>query len=344
MATSMQDRVGSPATPPVGGARGGPLLVVVTTHVFVIGLSLWVAYIGTRAAEVNGQPAAEPALVAAGVLGALVGLALAPASILLALLLSHRRANPMAVRLDELIHYARIFAEHGALSDDARRALNRRVERDVLRRAIEEDIASEDWDAALVLCTELADRFGYRTDAEEFRARIDAARFNTLDRAVSEGVATVDGLTLQRRWGEAAQEASRLSRLYPDNRYASELPQRVERARSAYKADVERRFLQAAGADDVETAMELLRELDAYLTEAEAQPYREVARGVIDKARDQLGARFKMAVQDRQWVAAVELGRRIIREFPNTRMAGEVRGLLDGLLARANAADSNGGV
>ena len=80
--------------------------------------------------------------------------------------------------------------------------------------------------------------------------------------------------------------------------------------------------------------MEMLKELDAYLTEDEAGPYREVARGVIGKARDNLGVQFKLAVQDRRWDRASQLGDRIIEQFPNSRMAGEVRGMLDSIRAR----------
>ena len=88
--------------------------------------------------------------------------------------------------------------------------------------------------------------------------------------------------------------------------------------------------------DHTDEAMELLKEMDGYLTEAEAEPFREVARGVIGKARENLGLQFKVAVQDRQWATAAAVGRRIVREFPNTRMAQEVRGMLDGILSRAN--------
>jgi hypothetical protein len=49
------------------------------------------------------------------------------------------------------------LGEYQALSDDARRVLNRVRERDLLVSAIEEDVTAEDWDAAVVLCDELAE-------------------------------------------------------------------------------------------------------------------------------------------------------------------------------------------
>ncbi|MBY0313712.1 MAG: hypothetical protein K2W85_16730, partial [Phycisphaerales bacterium] len=127
-----------------------------------------------------------------------------------------------------------------------------------------------------------------------------------------------------------------------DSPRVERLRDRVEQARGVYKTDLERRFLDSAQGGRIEEAMVQLKELDAYLSENEAEPLREVARGVITKARDNLGAQFKIAVQDRQWAQAAALGKRIVNEFPNTRMAQEVRGVLDGILARANQMEGAG--
>jgi len=227
--------------------------------------------------------------------------------------------------------------EYQALSDDARRVLNRARERDLLLRAIEEDVAAEDWDAAIVLCEELAERFGYREDAEQFRQRVEQARSATRDRNVAAAIAALDGLIVQRRWDHALNHAASIQRLYPDSPRVSGLRQRVENARERYKHDLERRFLHAAQSEGVDEAMELLKELDAYLTETDAEPYRELARGIIGKARDNLGASFKLAVRDKRWRDAAKIGERIIVEFPNTRMAEEVRSMIDSIRERAAA-------
>jgi len=227
------------------------------------------------------------------------------------------------------------LGEMGALSDDARRVLNRKRERELLRKAIEEDITSEDWDAAMVLVKELAERFGYRVDAEEFRERIETARFQTVDRRVADAVSNVDRLITQLRWDEAFAEAGRVTRLHPDSPRVEGLRHRVEHARSRYKVDLERRFLHAAQAEQHDEALDLVKELDAYLTEDEAEPFREVARGVIGKARENLGVQFKLAVQDRDWRRALDAGERVLAEFPNTRMAAEIRDMIEGVRTRA---------
>lgn len=238
-------------------------------------------------------------------------------------------------QIDRLAAAVESMTQESGLSEAAKRVLHRRQERELLRREIERDIADGDWDAAMVLVKELAERFGYRGDAEEFRTRIERVRAESLDRTVNEAIDQLDELIRDRRWTDAYAEAARIARLYPDSHRVEGLKKRVDDARERYKHDLERRFLMAAERDEIDNAMDLLKEMDVYLTEDEAAQFREVARGVIGKARDNLGVRFKLALQDRNWVAALEFGERIISDFPNTRMAEEVRGMLDTLRAQA---------
>lgn len=275
-------------------------------------------------------------LVAIGALALVVVIAAAP--IAFQLRSGAGRAKPSNALRREIADLSAQIAslnEMQALSDDARRVLNRTRERDLLRKAIEEDIASEDWDAAMVLVKELAERFGYRVDAEEFRERIETARFQTVDRRVAEAVSNIDRLITQLRWDEAFGEAGRVTRLHPDSPRVEGLRHRVEHARAQYKMDLERRFLHAAQAEQHDEALALLKEMDGYLTEAEAQPFQEVARGVIGKARENLGVQFKLALQDKDWRRAQHAGERVLAEFPNSRMAEEIRGLIEGVRTRA---------
>jgi hypothetical protein len=311
------------------------LLADLLTPLVLSLLLIIVGIVGLRDSTAIGE-----ILQGAGALGLIIVLCIAPITWQIR---KHGTQQAATLRkFDAMIEQMRRLSDSTMVSDDARRVLNRGAERELLCRAIEEDIQSQAWDAALVLCDELAGRFGYRQDAEEFRARIELARSEIQERKVSDAIARLDGLIVQRRWDVAANEARRIQRLYPDSTRVERLRDRVEQARNVYKTDLERRFLDNAQHGRVEEAMAQLKELDAYLTETEAEPLREVARGVITKARDNLGAQFKIAVQDKQWAQAAALGRRIVNEFPNTRMATEVRGMLDGILSRANQAEPAG--
>ncbi len=281
-------------------------------------------------------------VVALGGLGVVLVLAVAPVSFMS--VGSHTPSGLDAATMDALLGEMRAIRgsvdtlrEYQALSDDARRVLNRVRERDLLVKAIEEDIKSEDWDAAIILCEELAERFGYREEAEEYRQRVEQVRSATRDRNVAASIAALDGLIVQRRWDHAIDHAASIQRLYPDSPRIAGLLQRVENARERYKTDLERRFLHAAQGEGVDEAMALLKELDAYLTEDDAEPYRELAKGIIGKARENLGASFKLAVRDRRWRDAAKIGERIINDFPNTRMAEEVRSMIDSIRERAGS-------
>lgn len=269
-----------------------------------------------------------------GVSGAILVLVLAPLAFAIVM---GRSSGPLVARVDELTRLVRSLTDYAALSDDARRVLSRSNDKEILAQAIEEDIEGKNWDAAMVLVKELADRFGYRSDAEGYRKKIDAARAATSDLEITNAVQYLDGLIIQRRWDVAFADTARLLRLYPDSPRVFGLRARVEQAQHSYRDDLEQRFLAAAQVGNTEEAMLLLKELDGYLTPTQAGPLREIARGVIGKARENLGVQFKLALRDRHWREATRLGERIIGEFPNSRMATEVRDVIDGIRIRASS-------
>ncbi len=49
-----------------------------------------------------------------------------------------------------------------------------------------------------------------------------------------------------------------------------------------------------------------------------------------------LGVQFRFAVTERRWQDALAIGLEIIRDYPNARMASEVRDALDMLRQRAH--------
>ncbi len=223
------------------------------------------------------------------------------------------------------------------LSDQAKRIAYRRKDRDALREAIIEDIRKQDYEAALALVDEMAQSFGYREEAEHFRDQILDAQAKRKEQLIDRAIADIDAICDRYEWDEATKQAEKLRRTYPEVRRVQELPKRVDHARETRKSELEREFLDAAERDDVERALELMTELDQYLTPEEAEPYLETARGVVGKKRMNLGVQFKLAIQDRDWMQAVQVGEQLIREFPNSKMAEEVRSMLDVIRERAQA-------
>jgi len=268
-------------------------------------------------------------------LGLIVSLALAPVGLKGSAEMSDGVSVELADKVHDMSEAIHEMVNESGLSEAAKRVIHRRQERDLLCRAIEQDIIDHDWDAAMILVKELAERFGYRQEAEEFRVRIERGRAETYEEAVTSAIQRLDERIANKEWVGASEEAARIQRIYPDSPRVEGLRQRVDEAHNKYKLDLERRFLHAAQREDTEQAMQLLKELDHYLGEEEAARFREVARGVIGKARDNLGVRFKLLVQDKAWAEALTVGEESVKEFPNSRMAAEVRDMLDVLRERS---------
>jgi len=221
------------------------------------------------------------------------------------------------------------------ISDTAKRILYRDHDRQALRRAIREDIETRDFEAALVLVNEMSSVYGYRLEAEQFRAEIEKAREAEYQAKLDEAIHGLDDIIARREYELAYREAGRIERIFAESERVTNLRKQVLESRDRFKHEIERKFLEAAGRDDIEVAMELMKELDKYLTAEEAAPFQETARGVIGKKRQNLGVQFKLAVHDKEWTQSVRVGEQLIREFPNSKMAAEVRELLDILRQRA---------
>ncbi|MEM1208763.1 MAG: hypothetical protein AAF586_03730 [Planctomycetota bacterium] len=222
------------------------------------------------------------------------------------------------------------------LSDTAKRIAYRQEDLDVLRKTIVDDIAKHRFDAALALIAELSQTYGFIEEAESFRDQIAGARAAEQEAKVSQAIARLEDILARHDFERASAEVAKLRRLYPDSERVLQQQRRVQQAREQYKHDIERQFLEAKDRGDTEKAMELMKLLDKYLTPQEAEPFREIARDVIGKQRENLGMQFKFAVQDKEWLRSVRIGEQIIREFPNTRMAQEVRERLDKLREMAS--------
>jgi hypothetical protein len=314
--------------PPTTRTRSGPrsparaLLAVVYGVLLVTAVGL-IAYGGSTGRDV---------LLAVGVVSATIVVASAPIAFLLLAIARGSRGNG-GDRVEQLL---RQIHEHGMLSDGAKRVLFRERELAMLRAAIEADVAEGKYDVGLTLCDEMADVFGYREEAETFRAQILQARRERYEVEVESALVGLDELLAGRDWGRVHQEAARIRRLYGDSHRVNEIDRRILQARDEHKAELEGKFLEAVRRDDVEGAMEMLKHLDRYLDQDEAVRLTEVAQGVVARHRENLGVQFKMAVNDRRWGESVRIGEELIEEFPNTKMAEEVRSMIDVLRTRAS--------
>jgi hypothetical protein len=279
-------------------------------------------------------------ILSAGGLGVIVTVALWGLSIALTPKQADRsqadaRLDAMADRLRQMTELLARISDQQLLSDRAKGVAFREKDRDALRKAILEEINRGDWDASLRLADEMEGAFGYRAEAARFRDEIRARRQEQVRKQIQEVVDVIDRHTRSEQWNGALREAERLNTMFPDNDQVRGLPQEIDRRRMEHKKRLLETWHEAVNRHDVDGSIEILKQLDAYLTPAEAAGLEEAVRGVFKEKREQLGKQFGDAVTAHKWLEAIRVGETIAREFPESRMAQEVKEKMPALRQRA---------
>jgi tetratricopeptide (TPR) repeat protein len=254
----------------------------------------------------------------------------------------------LARQLDELRELHGIVAQHSAMleaiaentriSDAAKSLARRDQELDALREAIRDNIRKEKWEAALNLIDEMERRFGYKEEADRVREELDDARNDRIQTKLSEAVEMIESHFQSHEWDRAQREIDRLVNALPDDSRVLSLQDRIKALKDRHKQELKAAWDDAVRRHDTDHAIDVLKELDVYLSPAEAQSLQTSARNVFKEKLLQVGIQFRFAVTERRWHDALTTGLELIRDFPNARMANEVREAMDTLRERARQA------
>ncbi len=243
--------------------------------------------------------------------------------------LQHGNHDRQQVALD-------LIAENVQLSDAAKSLAHREKERKTLREAIREDITREDWDAAYSLIDQMANRYGYRDEADRLRTEIQQSHRDAVESRVNILIQQFEGLLAGFDWERGRAEVKRLLTLFPQHERVLALPDRLEACFRARKEALKKQLMEAAERKEVDRSVELVKELDTYLSPQEASELVGVVRTVFRDRLDNLTVQFEFAIHERKWLEAIEVARLIIHEYPNTRRAQELRdGVLETLAKHA---------
>lgn len=238
-------------------------------------------------------------------------------------------------RLEQVSILLNLLSEQQLLSDRAKAVAFRDKDAEALRRAIREDISKCNWDSSIRLINEMESSFGYKQEAEVFRNELERCRGQQEQRVIGDVMATIDRAARSERWNDAQDEARKLQSQLPDNAQVRNLPAEIENRRLQHKQRLVESWHDAVARKDVDGSIEILKQLDMYLSPSEAQGLQETARSVFKEKLNLLKLQFAGAVQDRRWAEAVDLGEQITRDFPNTRIAQEVTEKMPTLRQRA---------
>lgn len=232
--------------------------------------------------------------------------------------------------------FGHTVAENSALSDAAKRIVFREKDYEFLRDTIHAAIVRQDWESAEHLIGELEAQFGYREESQRLREELGKARRATQEEKIAAAVERFEMLCAARKWEQAARECARIGGLFPGDARIVGLPRELELRKQEYKRHLLKEYDRAAAAQQVDQATRLLVELDRYLAPNEAAALKDSARGVFKARLMQMGVAFSLAVDHRQFENAIDVGQRLIKEFPNSRYAHEIASMMPLLRQRAS--------
>jgi len=212
------------------------------------------------------------------------------------------------------------------LSETAKAIASREADRLSLREAVLEKLHQQDFDATYEIIDEIAHATAYeelaqqlRAEADEYRAATDAERLNQV-------VAHIEKLLENYQWVKASTLIEKLVKANPiAAEKAKDLRQKLFDKKQDRKKVLLTAWDDAVKRQATDRSLEILRELDQYLTPNEGLALQEAARDVFKNKLHSLGVRFSLAVSGKLWDKAMETGNEIMRDFPNSQMAEEIR-------------------
>ncbi len=226
--------------------------------------------------------------------------------------------------------------ENLLLSDRIKSIAFRRKDQAVLESAINQDIRSNKWDSARRLIKELEDRYGDRREARKLTGEMERCKNLSVSEKVKVAITHMESLWMLHNYREAQQYEEEILKQYPDNDHIQKLAGSTEDRRLNQKKELLGQLEKASHDNDLERGVDVLRLLDNYLTATEAAALRESARDVFRARLYNMGVQFSLFVTEKSWEKALKVGREIVKEYPKSRMAQEVREKIDILAERAS--------
>lgn len=220
------------------------------------------------------------------------------------------------------------------LSETAKAIAFRDADRQSLREAVFDKLQQQDFEATHQIIDEIANRAGYRELAEQLRGQAKRYQDATDQERVNQVIEHIERLFENYEWARASVQIERLIKAAPKSEKAKAMRQRLLDKKEERKKILLTAWDDAVKRQATDRSLEILRELDSYLTANEGLALQEAARDVFRTKLHNMGVQFSLAVSGRQWSKALQIGQQIVRDFPNSRMAGEIREKMDILKQR----------
>jgi len=211
------------------------------------------------------------------------------------------------------------------LSETAKAIASRDADHQSLREAVFDRLQQKDFATAGEIIDEIAHSTGYQELANQLRAEADKYRDATDTERVNQVIANIEKLFESFQWAKASAQIEKLIAVSPESEKAKAMRQKLLDKKQERKKVILNAWDDAVKRQATDRSLEILKELDMYLTPNEGLALQEAARDVFRNKLHNLGVQFSLAVSSKQWDKALKTGEQIMRDFPNSRMSEEIR-------------------
>jgi len=255
---------------------------------------------------------------------------------LMRILRSTERINDLGIKLETMAEAVRKnraameeMEQAMKVSDRAKAIAFHDSDVQLLRNMVFDALEQKDFDSAQQMINKIADHEAFSYLAEQLREQMNKYHDSTEGKQVDEAIAEVERLLESYEWIKASNQIEELIEKWPQSNRIKEQRQKLSDKKHARKKVLLNAWDDAVNRKATDRSLEILKELDQYLTPNEGLALQETAKDVFKNKLHNLGVQFSTAVSTRSWTKALELGRQISKDFPNSTIAEEIREKMD---------------
>lgn len=211
------------------------------------------------------------------------------------------------------------------MSETAKSIAFRDIDIQVLREAVIDKLHRQDFENTYQLLNEISEQPRYLHLANKLKIQADAYQNATDKERENQIIEHIKKLLEEKQWALASSQIERLIQSFPQSQKALDMRQKLFAKKQERKKVLLTAWDDAVKRQDTDRSLEILRELDLFLTPNEALALQEAARDVFRNKLHGMGVQFSLAVSENRWKHALQVGKQIMDDFPNSRMAQEIK-------------------
>lgn len=215
--------------------------------------------------------------------------------------------------------------QNTGLSETAKSIASREADQQSISQAVFDKLQKQDFNAADQIVEEISRSTAYKEFADQLKLEIGKYRNASEQDRINQIIKHIDDLIENHQWAKASIQIESLIAAAPNSEKVKAMRQKLVDKKEERKKTLLNLWDDAIKRQATDRSLEILKELDMYLTPNEGLALQEAAKDVFRNKLHNLGVQFSLAVSGKQWPKAIETGRQIIKDFPNTRMAQEIR-------------------